>query len=112
MRLLLVNCLLRRSGEQWKVDDRQRAKSRLSVFRCPLSIITCALLFLLGCSPEVIYQPATGPVRLAEQVRAFIWVRNTAGVWVKSANRVVIPEGFDVLPPLAVSAPVTSVPKH
>jgi hypothetical protein len=77
------------------------------------STIWCALLVSLsGCGPQVIYQTATGPVRLAEPITARIWVKDSTGVWTKSANRVAIPEGFDVLPPPPSSQPGTSFPKH
>jgi hypothetical protein len=55
-------------------------------------------LLAIGCGPQVIYQPASGVVRLAEPVKAYVWTKTKTG-WVKSANRVPIPDGFYLLPP-------------
>jgi hypothetical protein len=52
---------------------------------------------LAGCGPQVIYAPATGPVRLAENVAAHVYVRNAAGQWVKSTNPVTLQSGEYVL---------------
>jgi hypothetical protein len=53
----------------------------------------------------VIYAPATGPVRLAENVAARIYVRNAAGQWVKSANPVTLQAGEYVLQLPAATQP-------
>jgi len=133
MRLPMAICRRKRDG-QGKVDRGQRRISRRPLLHSPLSAIHYALLRLsiihyalpalfagAGCGPQVIYQTATGPVRLAEPINARIWVKTPSGGWVKSANRVAIPEGFDVLPPPpavrapnppGVSLPDACVPKH
>ena len=78
-----------------------KPKSLLLLLACclPATFVSC------GCGRDVLYQPANQPVRLAEPVSARIWVRDQNGQWVKSANRVTLPEGFDVLPPPAMQLP-------
>jgi hypothetical protein len=50
-----------------------------------------------GCGPRVIYAPATGPVRLAENISAHVYVHDSTGQWVKSANPVTLQAGEYVL---------------
>jgi hypothetical protein len=63
------------------------------------------LLNAIGCGPQVIYAPATGPVRLAAPTTAYIYVRNSAGQWVKGSNPVTLQAGEYVL-----QLPVTTQP--
>jgi hypothetical protein len=110
MRLPRVNCRHDSNGQL--IIDRRRGANR-GTFQLPLFAIRCALLLCLaGCGPHVIYQTATGPVRLAEPINARIWVKDSSGVWTRSTNRVAIPEGFDLLPPPPSSQPGTSFPNH
>lgn len=52
-----------------------------------------------ACSPtRVIYVPHGEPVRLAEPIKAHVWVKDASGKIVKSANKVAIPEGWYALP--------------
>jgi hypothetical protein len=68
-------------------------------------LLACAAC---GCGSQVIYQTASQPVRLAEPVKAYVFVEQRPGLWVKSANRVLIPQGFDVLPPPAAPPPASA----
>ena len=61
----------------------------------------CALALTLmsaSCSSRVIYVPNGQPVRLAEPVRAKVWILDSAGNRVKSKNKITIPEGWYALP--------------
>lgn len=61
----------------------------------------CALLFALsGClgSTRVVYVPDGASVRLAEPVKAKVWVNGADGKPVKSDNKVEIKEGWYALP--------------
>lgn len=51
-----------------------------------------------GCATRVILVPSGEPVRLAEPVRAKVWVIDASGNQIKSANRVTLPEGWYALP--------------
>lgn len=51
-----------------------------------------------GCSTRVVLVPSGEPVRLAEPVRAKVWVIDASGNQIKSANRVTLPEGWYALP--------------
>ena len=65
---------------------------------------SCATALLLAflttaCSPtRVIYVPHGEPVRLAEPVKARVWVKDASGKVVKSENKITIPEGWYALP--------------
>ena len=56
------------------------------------------ILIISGCSSRVIYVPHGQPVRLAESVRARVYVPDKDGQQVKSQNRITIPEGWYALP--------------
>lgn len=51
-----------------------------------------------GCATRVILVPNGEPVRLAESVKARVWVYDSSGKQVKSQNRVTLPEGWYALP--------------
>jgi len=51
-----------------------------------------------GCATRVVYVPHGEPVRLAESVKARVWVKGTDGVPVLSKNRVTLAEGWYALP--------------
>lgn len=51
-----------------------------------------------GCATRVILVPNGDPVRLAEPVKAKIFVTDASGKSVESQNRVVIPAGWYALP--------------
>ncbi len=55
-------------------------------------------LMSASCSSRVIYVPNGQPVRLAEPVRAKVWILDSAGNRVKSKNKIIIPEGWYALP--------------
>jgi hypothetical protein len=51
-----------------------------------------------GCATRVILVPSGEPVRLAESVKARVWVLDSNGNQIKSQNRVTLPEGWYALP--------------
>ncbi len=51
-----------------------------------------------GCASRVILIPSGDPVRLAEPVKARVWVPDSSGKIVQSQNRVTIPAGWYALP--------------
>lgn len=51
-----------------------------------------------GCGTRVVYVPHGEPVRLAESVKARVWVKGADGVSVRSKNRITLPEGWYALP--------------
>ncbi len=62
---------------------------------------SCSIAFASmssGCSTRVVLVPSGEPVRLAEPVRAKVWVIDASGNQIKSANRVTLPEGWYALP--------------
>jgi hypothetical protein len=77
-----------------------------SIRRLPMArFLLLSSMFLVNCGPRVIYAPATGPVRLAENVAAQVYVRNAAGQWVKGANPVTLQAGEYVLQLPAATQP-------
>lgn len=66
-----------------------------------LSKLVCFLpLSSLGCAPQIIYAPASDPVRLAGPVSGVkVWARDANGTWVKGGNTVTLPDGWEVWPP-------------
>ncbi len=56
------------------------------------------MLTSAGCATRVILVPNGDPVRLAEPVRAKVWVPDASGQIVQSQNRVTIPAGWYALP--------------
>ena len=61
------------------------------------AILIFVILFASGCGRRVVLVPSGEPVRLAEPVRAYVYVK-IDGKWVKGANRVTLPEGWYCLP--------------
>lgn len=61
---------------------------------------TIALMIMsTGCgSTRVIYVKHGEPVRLAESIKAKVWVLDKDGKSVKSMNKIIIPEGWYTLP--------------
>jgi len=56
-------------------------------------------LMLPGCTPtRVVMVPPGQPVRLAEDVKAHVWAKDSEGKIIKSRNRVTIHEGWYALP--------------
>ena len=62
------------------------------------SFVTALTLTNSGCATRVILVPNGDPVRLAEPVRAKVWVPDASGQIVQSQNRVTIPAGWYALP--------------
>lgn len=65
-----------------------------------ISCVIFSSVFLLmssGCATRVIYVPSGEPMRLAQPVKARVWVRDADGKTVRSSNRITISEGWYVL---------------
>ena len=62
------------------------------------SFVIALTLTNAGCATRVILVPNGDPVRLAEPVRAKVWVPDASGQIVQSQNRVTIPAGWYALP--------------
>lgn len=63
--------------------------------------IVFALAFVLlsnGCATRVLLVPSGEPLRLAEPVKARVWIIDEKGQEVRSQNRVEIPAGWYALP--------------
>jgi len=60
-------------------------------------LIVCASMSV-SCASRVIYVPHGEPVRLAEDVKAKVWVVDSSGKTVRSKNRIIIHEGWYALP--------------
>jgi hypothetical protein len=60
-------------------------------------LIVCASMSV-SCASRVIYVPHGEPVRLAESVKAKVWVVDANGKNVRSNNRITIHEGWYALP--------------
>jgi len=52
----------------------------------------------VSCASRVIYVPHGEPVRLAEDVKAKVWIVDASGKTVRSKNRITIHEGWYALP--------------
>ena len=52
----------------------------------------------VSCASRVIYVPHVEPVRLAQSVKAKVWVIDANGKSVRSNNRIIIHEGWYALP--------------
>jgi hypothetical protein len=63
-----------------------------------VSAFVIASTLISGCATRVILVPDGEPVRLAEPVKARVWVIDQKGQSVKSQNRVPIPAGWYALP--------------
>jgi hypothetical protein len=61
-------------------------------------IALIALVGSCGCGTRVVYVPYGEPVRLAESVKARVWVKGADGVSVRSSNRITLAEGWYALP--------------
>ena len=73
--------------------------------KMPKPIQVCVSAFAIafasmssGCATRVILVPSGEPVRLAESVKARVWVIDSNGNQIKSQNRVTLPEGWYALP--------------
>jgi len=62
-----------------------------------IACVAPALAFAPGCVRAVLV-PETSPVRLAEPVKARVWILEN-GTWTRSANSVELKEGLYVVPP-------------
>jgi len=51
-----------------------------------------------GCATRVILVPEGEPVRIAEPIKAKVWVLDSQGNSIRSQNRVTIPAGWYALP--------------
>ena len=55
------------------------------------------IAFASGCVRAVLV-PETSPVRLAETVKAKVWILED-GIWIESVNEVELKEGLYIVPP-------------
>lgn len=64
------------------------------------ALIFCGALTTMnsGCASKVLLVPHGTPVRLAEPVKARIFVPDASGQVIKSQNKVLIPAGWYALP--------------
>lgn len=60
--------------------------------------VVALTLMSAGCASRVIMVPHGEPVRLAEPVKARVFVKDASGRSIQSQNRVVIPAGWYALP--------------
>lgn len=77
----------------------------MSQVKMPRSNLILSAVFLLAlmsmsvsCASRVIYVPHGEPVRLAQSVKAKVWVIDANGKSVRSNNRIIIHEGWYALP--------------
>jgi len=63
-----------------------------------LSILIGLTLFNGGCGTRVLRVSSRQPVMLAEDVDAYIYVKDSSGTFVKSDNRVMLQAGSVVTP--------------
>jgi hypothetical protein len=67
----------------------------------PILSAVCLLALMsmsVSCASRVIYVPHGEPVRLAQSVKAKVWVVDSTGKTVRSNNRIIIHEGWYALP--------------
>lgn len=67
----------------------------------PILSAVCLLALMsmsVSCASRVIYVPHGEPVRLAQSVKAKVWVIDANGKSVRSNNRIIIHEGWYALP--------------
>lgn len=67
----------------------------------PILSAVCLLALMsmsVSCASRVIYVPHGEPVRLAQSVKAKVWVVDAEGKTVRSNNRIIIHEGWYALP--------------
>ena len=67
----------------------------------PILSAVCLIALMsmsVSCASRVIYVPHGEPVRLAESVKAKVWVVDSTGKTVRSNNRIIIHEGWYALP--------------
>lgn len=67
-------------------------KPRLTPWRMALAATICASAFCAGCGTRVIVLPPGEPVRLAEPVKAMVWVADKDGIEVRV--RTTLPAGW------------------
>lgn len=72
--------------------NRNRSRNFATAFAVAL------LTMNSGCATKVLLVPSGEPVRLAEPVRARVFVPDAAGKMIQSQNRVTIPAGWYALP--------------
>ena len=62
-----------------------------------LCFVAQGIVFASGCVRAVLV-PETSPVRLAETVKAKVWILED-GIWIESVNEVELKEGLYIVPP-------------
>jgi acid phosphatase class B len=61
---------------------------------CLLALMSMSV----SCASRVVYVAHGEPVRLAQSVKAKVWVVDSTGKTVRSQNRIMLPEGWYALP--------------
>ena len=61
---------------------------------CLLALMSMSV----SCASRVVYVAHGEPVRLAQSVKAKVWVVDSTGKTVRSQNRITLPEGWYALP--------------
>ena len=65
---------------------------------CETICVVALMSMSAGCASRVILVPHGEPIRLAEPVKARVFVLDASGKSVRSQNRVTIPAGWYALP--------------
>lgn len=85
-----------RSRAYSSVSSASRGRVRMATIAL-LCFAAQGIAFASGCVRAVLV-PETSPVRLAETVKAKVWILED-GVWIESVNEVELKEGLYIVPP-------------
>lgn len=78
------------------VSSASRGRGRMATI-ATLCFAAQGIGFASGCVRAVLV-PETSPVRLAETVKAKVWILED-GIWIESVNEVELKEGLYIVPP-------------
>ena len=78
------------------VSSASRGRGRMATI-ATLCFAAQGIAFASGCVRAVLV-PETSPVRLAETVKAKVWILED-GIWIESVNEVELKEGLYIVPP-------------
>ncbi len=78
------------------VSSANRGRVRMATM-VTLCFAAQGIVFATGCVRAVLV-PETSPVRLAETVKAKVWILED-GTWIQSVNEVELKEGLYIVPP-------------
>jgi hypothetical protein len=77
--------------EQWTAN---------AVLAC---FVVLVLVLINGCGPRVVLVSEDSPVRTGEDVKGHVYAL-VGGEWLPSSNRVLVPEGWYLVPPSFVES--------